>query len=147
MEKGHGRLETRTLLTSTSLNAYVHWPAVGQVLQRTCRRVQMATGEVTEETSYAVTSFTPDEASPAVLEHLWRGHWTIENRVHHVRDVAFAEDATRAYVGNTAHASASLCNALLNLFRAAGWQRIPDALRHHAACVERALTLIGVRPA
>lgn len=146
IEKGHGRLETRTLVASTSLNAYVRWPALGQVLQRTCRRIQLATGAVTEETSYAITSLTPDEAAPAVLERVWRGHWTIENRVHYVRDVAFGEDATRAYVGNTAHALASLRNALLNLLRAAGWHRIPDALRHHAARVERALELIGVQP-
>lgn len=146
LEKGHGRLETRTLMASTALNAYVRWPGVDQVLQRTCRRVQVATGEVTEETTYAITSLTPAQASPAVLERLWRGHWTIENRVHHVRDVAFGEDATRAWVGNTAHALASLRNALLNLLRAAGWTRIPDALRYHAARVERALTLIGVQP-
>ncbi len=146
MEKGHGRLETRTLLASTSLNAYVRWPAVGQVLHRTCRRVHLATGEVTEDTRYAITSLTPVQASPAALERLWRGHWTIENRVHHVRDVSFGEDATRAFVGNTAHALASLRNALLNLIRAAGWTRIPDALRHYGARVERALTLIGVQP-
>jgi predicted transposase YbfD/YdcC len=146
MEKGHGRLETRTLLASTSLNAYVRWPGVGQVVQRTCRRVQLATGEVTEDTSYAITSLSPAQASPAVLERLWRGHWTIENRVHHVRDVAFNEDATRAYVGNTAHTLASLRNALLNLIRAAGWTRIPDALRYYGARVARALTLIGVLP-
>jgi predicted transposase YbfD/YdcC len=147
LEKGHGRLETRTLLASTTLNGYLRWPSVGQVLQRTCRRVQLATGEVTEATSYGITSLTPVEASPAVLECLWRGHWTIENRVHYVRDVSFSEDATRAYVGNTAHALASLRNAILNLLRDRGWTRIPDALRHHAARVDRALALIGVRPA
>lgn len=147
MEKGHGRLETRTLVASISLNTYLRWPAVGQVLERTCRRVRLATGEVTEETSYGITSLTPRQASPAVLERLWRGHWTIENRVHHVRDVSFGEDATRAYVGNTAHALASLRNVVLNLLRDRGWTRIPDALRHHAARVERALILIGARPA
>ena len=78
-----------------------------------------------------------------MLERLWRGHWTIENRVHHVRDVSFGEDAIRAWVGNTAHALASLHNAILNLFRAAGWERIADALRYHGARVERALALIG----
>lgn len=146
VEKGHGRLETRTLTASTALNAYPHWPAVGQVLHRRCRRVHLATGEVTEDSSYAVTSLSPAQASPAVLERLWRGHWTIENRVHHVRDVSFGEDATRAAIGNTAHALASLRNALLNLIRAAGWTRISDALRHYGARVERALTLIGVQP-
>jgi len=145
--KDHGRLETRTLLASTTLNSYLRWPGIGQVLQRTCRRVQLSTGEVTQDTSYAITSLTPQQASPAVLERVWRGHWTIENRVHHVRDVAFGEDATRAWVGNTAQALASLRNALLILFRAAGWQRVPDALRHYGARAERALMLIGARTA
>lgn len=143
IEKGHGRLETRTLSASTTLNAYLSWPALGQVLQRTCRRVLVASGEVTEETSYAITSLTPQQAGAAVLQRLWRGHWTIENRVHHVRDVSFREDATRAFRGQTPHAFASLHNAAINLFRMAGWTRMADALRHYGARVARALTLIG----
>lgn len=142
-EKNHGRLETRTLRASTTLNAYLDWPGLGQVLARTCRRVDLATGAVSEDTSYAVTSLPPQRGTPAALARLWRGHWTIENRVHHVRDVSFGEDAIRAWVGNTAHALASLHNAILNLLRAAGWRRIADALRFHGARVERALALIG----
>jgi len=130
-----------------TLNGYLRWPGLGQVLQRRCRRVMLATGEVSEEINYGITSLTPEQAAPAVLEALWRGHWAIENRVHHVRDVTFDEDATHAYVGNTAHALASLRNAILNLFRDHGWTRIPDALRHYGARVERALLLIGVWPA
>lgn len=143
-EKSHGRLETRTLRASTTLNDYLAWPGLGQVLERTCRRVDLATGEVSEEVSYGVTSLPPQLGTPALLERLWRGHWTIENRVHHVRDVSFGEDAIRAWIGNTAHALASLHNAILNLLRAAGWTRIADALRYHSARVERVLTLIGV---
>ena len=58
-EKSHGRLETRTLRASTTLNDYLNWPELGQVLQRTCRRVNLATGEVTEEVSYGITDLTP----------------------------------------------------------------------------------------
>ena len=143
-EKSHGRLETRTLRASTTLTAYLDWPGLAQVLERTCRRVELASGEITEEVTYGVTSLPPQPGTPVVLERLWRGHWTIENRVHHVRDVSFGEDAIRAWVGNTAHALASLHNAMLNLLRAAGWTRIADAVRYHGARVERALTLIGI---
>jgi predicted transposase YbfD/YdcC len=142
-EKGHGRLEQRRLRASTTLNDYLDWPGLGQVLERTCRRVDLTTGEISEEVSYGVTSLRPDQASPAVLEGLWRGHWAIENRVHHVRDVSFGEDAIGAWRGNTAHALASLHNAILNLLRAAGWRRIADAIRYYAARVDRALALIG----
>jgi predicted transposase YbfD/YdcC len=142
-EKGHGRLEERTLIASTTLNDYLDWPGLGQVLCRSRRWVEVATGEVHEQQRYAVTSLTPQRAGPARLARLWRGHWSIENQVHHVRDVSFAEDATRAYRGNTAHALASLHNAAVNLCRAAGRQRIADALRHYAAHPRRALALIG----
>ena len=143
VEKGHGRLEERTLLSSTTLNAYLDWPGLGQVLCRCRRWVDLPTGEVHRQVRYAVTSLTPAQATPHRLARLWREHWSIENKVHHVRDVSFHEDAIGAYRGNTAHALASLHNAALNLFRAAGWRRIADAIRHYAAHPHRALRLIG----
>ncbi len=75
--KGHGRLETRTLESSTVLAGWLDWPGVGQVLRRTCERVMVATGEVEREVSYAVTSLTPEQAQPEELEGYWRGHWGI----------------------------------------------------------------------
>lgn len=143
---GHGRIERRRLETSTRLNAYLaewDWPGVGQVLRRTCRRVVLATGEVSETTSYAVTSLTPAQASVTQLETIWRGHWSIENRVHHVRDVTFREDAGQAHLGHTAQALAALRNGILTGLRAAGWTQIADALRHFAAHPDEALAFIG----
>lgn len=143
-EKGHGRLETRTLLASTTLNDYLDWPGLGQVLCRTREWIDLANGEVHRQVRYAVTSVTPDRAGARQVARLWRGHWSIENKVHHVRDVSFGEDATRAWRGNTAHALASLHNAAVNLMRAAGWRQMADAIRYHAARPHRALRLIGV---
>ncbi len=143
---GHGRIERRRLETSTRLNAYLtewDWPGVGQVLCRTCRRIVLKTGEVSETTRYAVTSLTPEQASVAQLEALWRGHWSIENRVHHVRDVSFREDAGQAHTGHTAQALAALRNGILSGLRAAGWTRTADALRHFAAHPDEALAFVG----
>ncbi len=33
VEKSHGRLETRCIRASTSLNAYLDWPGLAQVFQ------------------------------------------------------------------------------------------------------------------
>jgi predicted transposase YbfD/YdcC len=144
--KGHGRLETRVLEASPALNTWLDWPGVGQVLRRRCTRVILRTGARSEEVTCGVTSLRPEQASPAQLEALWRGHWTIENRVHYVRDVTWGEDAGQAWTGSTPRALAALRNASLSLFRARGWTSIADALRHHAAGLERALTLIGAAP-
>lgn len=143
-EQGHGRLEERTLTASTTLNDYLDWPGLGQGLCRRRRWIELATGEVHQQVRYAVTSLRPQRATCRQLARLWRGHWSIENKVHHVRDVSFGEDAIRAYRGNTAHALASLHNAAVNLLRQAGWRQIADAIRHHAAHTHRALRLIGV---
>jgi predicted transposase YbfD/YdcC len=144
-DKGHGRLETRRLQRSAALNGYLDWPGVGQVLRRTCRRVIIRTGEVQEEVTYAISSL-PVAATAAQIEVLWRGHWTIENRVHYVRDVTFGEDAGQAWTGHTPQALAALRNGLLSLLRALGWTNIADALRHYGAYAHRAIHLLAVSP-
>ena len=63
------------------LDGWLRWPGLGQVLRRTCERVLLATGELQREVSYAVTSLVPQQAGPKALEALWRGHWSIENKV------------------------------------------------------------------
>jgi predicted transposase YbfD/YdcC len=144
--RGHGRREQRRLECSTALNQYLNWPGLGQVLRRQCVRVNRKTGEVQRQTRYAVTSLRPQQAGAAELEALWRGHWTIENRVHRVRDVTMGEDASQLRKGNAPQVLAALRNALLNLWRMQGRQNIADALRDHAASVPRALQLIGAIP-
>lgn len=146
MNKGHGRLEYRTLETSTALCGYLDWPQVGQVMRRTCRRVDRKTGVVSEQVRYGITSLKPCQASAAVLEALWRGHWTVENKVHYVRDVTLGEDAGQVRAGNAPHNLAALRNALLNLFRANGWQNMSDAVRYYGSKVSRAFTLITTPP-
>ncbi len=146
VDKGHGRLEWRTLEASAALADWLRWPGGRQVLRRTCRRVIVATGEVSEEVTYGITSLSAQQANATVLERLWRGHWAIENRVHYPRDVTLGEDAGQAYRGNTPQALAALRNAVLNLFRAHGWRSVADALRHYGAFPDRALRLIGAVP-
>jgi predicted transposase YbfD/YdcC len=143
-QKGHGRLETRTLTSGSAHIEDVDWPGVAQVLRRECERIELKSGKLTREVSYALTSLAPWRADAASLEALWRGHWTIENSLHYVRDVSFGEDAGQAAAGSTARALASVRNALLFVFRRAGWRFVPDALAHYSASVQRALSLVGL---
>lgn len=146
-DKGHGRWDLRTLERSAALNGYLTWPAVGQVARRTCQRVDLKTGVIAEEISYGVTSLSPADASAAQIEALWRGHWTIENRVHRVRDVTWGEDAGQVRVGHAPQALAALRNGLLSLLRACGWTQIADATRHYGAFARRAVQLLSTPPA
>jgi hypothetical protein len=47
-------------------------------------------------------------ASPADLLAYVRAHWTIENKIHWVRDVTLGEDASRVRTGNAPRVMATL---------------------------------------
>jgi len=144
--KGHGRREVRLLESSPTLCDYLDWPGVGQVFRRQCERLVLKTGSISHETTYGITSLRPEQVGPIQLETLCRGHWTIENRVHYVRDVTMGEDANQTHVGHASHALAALRNAILSLFRRHGWANIAAAFRYYGASVRRALELIGALP-
>ena len=146
ISKGHGRLETRHLTCTSELDGYLTWPGVRQVLRRECERIMLKTGEVTRSVSYGLTSLGPEEATAAELAQLWQGHWTIENRVHYVRDVTMGEDGCQVHTGHAPEALAALRNAVLAVVRKAGWKKIADALRYYQNHVSEALERIGASP-
>lgn len=92
VEKGHGRLERREVRTSGDLAGYSDFPGLKQVVQIKKRVVELKTGTVAETTHYGISSLTEDQAGPARLMGLMRGHWGIENRLFHVKDDSFGED-------------------------------------------------------
>ncbi len=147
LTKAHGRLESRTLECTTGIYDVWAWPDAAQVLRRTCDRLVLKTGKRSVEVTYGITSLSPDDAGAAELERLWRGHWTIENRKHYVRDVTLGEDRNQMHTGNAPQVLAALRNGLIDLWRAQGWRYIADAVRECAASVERTLTLLGALPA
>src|SRR5690606_3074444 len=66
---------------------------------------------------YAITSLPPEAIDAEGLLELARAHWQVENRLFHVRDRTFAEDACRVRTGSAPAALAHLRNASLTLIR------------------------------
>lgn len=141
--KGHGRLEVRTLECFRGWCVDWQWPDVAQVLRRTGERTVCKTGTRSVEVSDGVTSLTADDARAVELDARWRGHWTIENRKHYVRDVTLGEDRTQMHTGHAPQVLAAVRNALIDLWRAQGWCNMADATRACAASPHRALRCIG----
>ena len=145
MHKGHGRVERRMLLAVAVDPAVVGWPGAAQVFllrrQRSC-----GAEPATEEYHCGITSLGPDQASAADLLALVRGHWGIENRLFHVRDVTFGEDACRVRSGSAPQVLAALRNLCIGLLNAAGWKNKAAALRRHAAHYPEALALLTGPP-
>lgn len=114
--KGHGRRETRTL-QATSVRAGIRFPHAQLAIRVQRTRGGTRTGRTTTETVYAVTSLGWDDVTPARLADIIRGHWSIENRVHYVRDVSFAEDASQVRTGTTPQVMATLRNIAIGVIR------------------------------
>jgi predicted transposase YbfD/YdcC len=92
--------------------------------------------------AYAVTSLSPQKASPQRLLTLWRGHWGIENRLHWVRDVTFDEDRSAIRTGAAPQIMAALRNTVISMLRLAGSTNIAATLRRHAAHPLEALAIL-----
>ena len=98
------------------------------------------------DTSYAVTSLSAERASPSRLLELSREHWTIENRLHWVRDVTFDEDRCQVRSGSGPQTLSAIRNAAIGLLRMAGVGNIAAALRRNAARPNIPLALVGALP-
>jgi hypothetical protein len=149
VDKGHGRLEQREIWASTALNDYVDFPHVAQVfcIRRTTTDLEgkvLKGRKSTTETVYGLTSLSPQQASPAELLAYNRGHWQIENRLHHVRDMTYDEDRSQVRRAQRPHAMASLRNVAISLLRLAGAQNIAAATRHLGRQADRPLRLLGL---
>jgi predicted transposase YbfD/YdcC len=73
-----------------------------------------------------------------------RGHWQIENALHWVRDVAFAEDRSRIRTGHGPQVMASLRNLVISILRLLGVTNIAAALRRHSRNPTRPLATFGI---
>lgn len=81
LDKGHGRLERRTLTSTTSLNNDLDWAGVQQV----CRveRKRTIANETTVEICYFITSVSRTSANAEQLLEVCCNHWgAIENGLH-----------------------------------------------------------------
>jgi len=146
VEKRHGRLTRWSIETSTALNDYLDWPHLAQVFKITCHVTFPKTGRTRTQTRYGITSLSPEQAAPADLLTFTRQHWAIENSLHWVRDVTFAEDRSTLHVGCTHHVMAILRNLAISLLHLQGYSRIASTLRRFAANPDMALVLVTQPP-
>lgn len=144
MDKGHGRIETRRIWTSTALTGYLTFPYAAQVFCLHRHTTDLAGQLLRAEVAYGLTSLSPAQADPARLLALTRGHWAIENKVHWVRDVTFDEDRSQVRKHAGPHVMASLRNVAVSLLRLAGVTNIAHGLRRCAWQPAAALRLIGI---
>ena len=141
---GHGRIEQRNITTSEALVGYSTWPGLAQVFELGRHVIRQKTGQERIEVVYGVTSLSSERATPGRVLDLVRGHWSIENKSHWVRDVTFDEDRSQVRCGSIPQVMAALRNTTIGLLRWAGHTNIAAACRRLAAQPAQALALIGI---
>ncbi len=127
VDRGHGRIEIRTIRTlPVTENIATLFPHATQafLLERYIYDYQ---GEQLGAVAVlGITSLSGDQADGAALLAYVRGHWSIES-LHWLRDRVFGEDDSR--LASAARAMAALRNLVVSIFRLRGITRISRQLR------------------
>ena len=139
LDRGHGRRVRRTIKVAAAPEL-LDFPGAVQVAQ--LRRTRTLKGKKSVEVVYVITSMPSTDASPTQLADWVQGHWTIENRLHWVRDVVFDEDRSTVRTGNAPRVMATLRSTAISVLRLSGTISIAAATRHHARDSHRPAELL-----
>jgi len=91
---GHGRVEIRRTWVTPSVEWFEdrrHWAGLNSFAAVECERT--ANGETTTERRYFISSL--DGSDAAAMARAVRNHWSVENNLHWMLDMAFNEDQSR----------------------------------------------------
>jgi predicted transposase YbfD/YdcC len=118
VEKGHGRIETRTCTTITDptllapLRRSEEWAGLESLIEMRAQR--QVGGETTMKVRYYLSSLDGDAAEAL---RVTRTHWSIENSMNWVLDVAFREDDSRVRIDHGPENLGILRRIALNLLK------------------------------
>ena len=114
-DKGHGRVEVRRYWQTEKIEWFADqraWEGLQSVGVVEARRT--VNGKESVERRYYLSSLKNDGEQFA---RAVRGHWSVENQLHWVLDVIFAEDQSRARTGYAAENLALTRRLAINLLR------------------------------
>jgi predicted transposase YbfD/YdcC len=135
-ERSRGRHERRTVAVFLPpVQGADDWTGLQRVIHVE-RQVSRA-GKDTLSHHYYISSLCSDQAE--VFAAGIRGHWSIENRLHWVKDVVQHEDGSRIRKGNGVETLSILKNVAINICRELGFDSIKGAAIHFASHVKELL--------
>lgn len=129
INKGHGRLEKRTLTLMVDEQQFLNWPGVRLVFKLERYVKQIRTGKKTIEVAYGISSCDPDMVTAEKMLEWTRHYWGIENGLHYRRDVTLREDATRISYPALARTMAAINNFVVGLTQKLGYSNLASARR------------------
>jgi predicted transposase YbfD/YdcC len=138
-DKAHGREELRRVtLFNRDNNISKEWESAKLVIK--VERLSERNKKTQYEISYYISSLIPDSATQ--IAHGIRNHWSIENRLHWVKDVIQNEDNAKIKKGNGIETLSILKNIAINICRQNGYDSIKYAAIHFASNVKELIKLV-----
>jgi len=98
----HGRVETRkcsVIDNFTFLDGCEDWEGLRSIAKVESERYIKSDGRTEKETRFYISSHKSDARQ---INMVIRNHWSVENNLHWMLDVVFAEDSSRRRAGNSA---------------------------------------------
>jgi predicted transposase YbfD/YdcC len=143
IDRGHGRIEVRTIRTLPATPAITGlFPHAAQVFLRERYIYDTAGKPLGAVAVLGITNLTAEQADPAALAAYVKGHWSVES-LHWLRDAVFGEDDSRT--STATRAMTALRNLVIGLCRPAGITRISRQLRRNGRDpYRRPLVLLGL---
>jgi predicted transposase YbfD/YdcC len=142
VDKGHGRITTRTIQVLPA-PADLPFPGVNQVYLIE-RHVTDTAGKPTSAVAaLGIASPTSDQATPADLAAYVQGQWAVEV-LHWLRDTAWREDNSRVRTRSGPRIMATLRNLAIGALRLAGRTDITEATRWASRYIHRPFTILGL---
>ena len=142
---GHGRIEKRTIRTSSMLNDYLDWPGVEQVYHLERQFTWMRQGQAyktSREVEVGITSLSRKKGPPEKVLAVRRQHWQIETGLHYRRDVTFHEDGTRTTIKDAGPILSTVHNLVLGLIKRAGFHNTAQGRRWFPGHIQEAFNLL-----
>jgi predicted transposase YbfD/YdcC len=141
-DRGHGRIETRTLQIMRA-PPNLPFPHVNQVFLVERAVTDLAGNPLSNVAILGVTSLTAQRGDPALVAQAVRGHWSIEV-LHWIRDTTYREDDSTVHTKSGPRTMAALRNLAIGALRVAGRTDIAEATRWATRNMQRSFTILGL---
>lgn len=126
---GHGRIETRNIWVTNTLNDYLNFPHVKQAFRVERMTFYKKSGKQSRDVAYGITCKTSEQASPAQVLRDNREHWSIENSCHYIIDWNFDEDRSRIRAGQGPENIIRLRRFAVGLIKSKGVRSVAQKMR------------------
>jgi len=141
-DRGHGRIETRTLQLMPA-PPDLPFPHVNQVFLVERTVTDLAGASLSNVAILGVTSLNPQRGTATRIAEAVRGQWRIES-LHWIRDTVYREDDSTAHTRSGPRVMAALRNLAIGALRLSQRTDIAEATRWATRNMQRPFTILGL---